>query len=151
MERRKPEELVAEQVGKIIADTDLVLVDVEYVKEREWYLRVFLDKPTGVGLEDCQFVSRALSDWLDEVDPIVNSYHLEVSSPGLDRPLKKDADLLRNAGNSIEVTFFAPFEGKKKWIGILKEFTTDVLSLEVDEQVLELPRKQIAQIRLNLE
>ena len=150
MDKRKPEELVAEQVEKIIADTDLVLVDVEYVKEREWYLRVFLDKPGGVDLDDCQTVSRALSEWLDEVDPIVNSYHLEVSSPGLDRPLKKDADLTRNLGNLIEATFFGPWEGKKLWIGALKEFNGDVVSVEIDEKIIELPRKQIAQIRLHL-
>lgn len=151
MDKQKVEKIVAEEVEKIISDTEIQLVDVEYVKEREWYLRVFIDKTGGVGLDDCQFVSRSLSDWLDEADPIPYAYHLEVSSPGLDRPLKKDKDLERNIGNQIEATFFAPWEGQKKWVGNLVGFDADVLKIEIEEKMIELPRKQIAQIRLYLD
>lgn len=151
MDKQKVEKIVAEEVEKITSDTEIQLVDVEYVKEREWYLRVFIDKAGGVGLDDCQFVSRSLSDWLDEEDPIPYAYHLEVSSPGLDRPLKKDKDLERNIGNQIEATFFAPWEGQKKWVGRLVDFNLDVLQIEIEEKMIELPRKQIAQIRLYLD
>ena len=89
MRREHIEELVAAEVEKIIAGTALELVDVEYVRERNWYLRVFIDKQGGVDLEDCQAVSEKLSKILDEKDPISDNYLLEVSSPGLDRVLKK--------------------------------------------------------------
>ena len=75
MDKRKLEVRVAEQVEKIIAETDLQLVDVEYVKEKDWDLRVFLDKVGGIALEDCQFVSRTLDQWLDETDPVPFAYH----------------------------------------------------------------------------
>lgn len=151
MDKQKVEKIIAEEVEKIVSDTEIQLVDVEYVKEREWYLRVFIDKTGGVGLDDCQLVSRSLSDWLDEADPIPYAYHLEVSSPGLDRPLKKDKDLERNMGNQIEATFFAPWEGQKKWVGSLVAFDSDVIKIEMEEKMIELPRKQIAQIRLYLD
>ena len=151
MDKKKIEEIVAEQVGKVIAEGNLSLVDVEFVKEREWYLRIFIDKPGGIDLEDCQFVSHGISDWLDEIDPISAAYHLEVSSPGLDRPLKKEADLERNIGNIIVATFFGPWEGKKNWIGSLDRFDKETLFMKIDEEVFELPRRQIAQIRLHLE
>lgn len=151
MDKQKVEKIIAEEVEKIVSDTEIQLVDVEYVKEREWYLRVFIDKTGGVELDDCQLVSRSLSDWLDEADPIPYAYHLEVSSPGLDRPLKKDKDLERNIGNQIEATFFAPWEGQKKWVGSLVAFDSDVIKIEMEEKMIELPRKQIAQIRLYLD
>ncbi len=150
MDKRKLEVRVAEQVEKIIAETDLQLVDVEYVKEKDWYLRIFLDKVGGIALEDCQFVSRTLDQWLDEADPVPFAYHLEVSSPGLDRPLKKENDFTRNLDKSLEVTFFAPWEGKKVWVGLLKSFDGDKLVVEIENEMIELPRKQIAQARLHL-
>ena len=87
MKRDAVEELVSTIVEAIIADTDMELVDVEYVRERDWYLRVYLDKPGGIDLDDCQLVSQQLSQKLDEEDPITDNYMLEVSSPGLDRAL----------------------------------------------------------------
>lgn len=89
---------VEELVSDILAGTDLELVDVEYVKEREWYLRVFLDKPGGIDVDDCQAVSEKLEAKLDELDPIKTSYYLEVSSPGIGRQLKKERDFIRHAG-----------------------------------------------------
>ena len=89
MKRDAVEEFVSEVVETIIESTELELVDVEYVHEREWYLRVFLDKEGGIDLDDCQMVSEKLSEVLDAKDPIKENYLLEVSSPGLDRVLKK--------------------------------------------------------------
>ena len=90
------------------------LVDVEFLKEgANWYLRVYIDKPGGIAIDDCQAVSEQLSDKLDEVDPIKQSYILEVSSPGLERPLKKDSDFERFKGEQVEVKLFQPIERKK--------------------------------------
>ena len=106
MKRSDIENLAAREAEQIIAGTDLELVDVEYVRERDWYLRVFIDKEGGVGLEDCQAVSEKLSKVLDAKDPIADNYLLEVSSPGLDRVLKKDADFVRYKGRDVDVHFF---------------------------------------------
>lgn len=108
MKRSDIENLVAREAEQIIAGTDLELVDVEYVRERDWYLRVFIDKEGGVGLEDCQAVSEKLSKVLDAKDPIADNYLLEVSSPGLDRVLKKDADFVRYKGRDVDVHFLSP-------------------------------------------
>lgn len=146
----KLEEKIAEEVLRIIADTEIELVDVEYVKEREWYLRIFLDKPDRIGLEDCQTVSQALSQWLEDEDPITQAYHLEVSSPGLDRPLKRDIDLERNIGSALEVHLFAPYEGKKKWVGALERFDSHVICLNIEQVTVELAREKISKVRLYL-
>ena len=95
MKKQDIEELVSAIVENIIEGTTMELVDVEYVRERDWYLRVYLDKETGIDLDDCQMVSEKLSEELDKQDPIEENYLLEVSSPGLDRVLKKDKDLIR--------------------------------------------------------
>ena len=90
MSREKIEQTVERLVNEIIQATEMELVDVEYVRERDWYLRVFLNKAGGIDLDDCQWVSERLEVRLDEIDPIKDAYYLEVSSPGLDRPLKKE-------------------------------------------------------------
>ena len=95
MKRDAVEEFVSGVVETIIESTELELVDVEYVHEREWYLRVFLDKEGGIDLDDCQMVSEKLSEVLDVKDPIKENYLLEVSSPGLDRVLKKEKDFIQ--------------------------------------------------------
>ena len=110
MGREHIEDLVAKEVEKIIAGSDLELVDVEYVRERNWYLRVFIDKKGGVDLEDCQSVSEKLSKVLDEKDPIGDNYLLEVSSPGLDRVLKKEKDFIRYQGRTVDIHFFMPYD-----------------------------------------
>lgn len=113
MKREHIEDLVSQEVEKIIAPTKLELVDVEYVRERNWYLRVFIDKEGGVDLEDCQSVSEKLSKILDEKDPISDNYLLEVSSPGLDRVLRKEKDFIRYAGRTVDIHFFKPHDGTK--------------------------------------
>lgn len=152
MDKKKLESLVTEKVKEIIKETELEVVSVEYVKERAWYLRIFLDKPEGVDLEDCQFVSRQISDWLDEEDVIpTEAYHLEVSSPGTDRPLTKAEDLARHQGDLVEISCFAPWEGKKLWCGILESETPDGVTIQVDGNPIEIPSKKIAKIRLHME
>ena len=90
MQVKEVEALMTALVEPILADTEMTLVDVEYVREKDWYLRIFIDKPEGVEIDDCQLVSEKLTAVLDEKDPIPDKYFLEVSSPGIDRPLKKD-------------------------------------------------------------
>lgn len=119
MQVKDVEALISAMVEPILQDTDLVLVDVEYVREKDWYLRIFLDKPGGVEIDDCQMVSEKLTEKLDAEDPISEKYFLEVSSPGLDRPLKKDKDFEAAYGTKVDIMFFAPWEGMKNITGVL--------------------------------
>lgn len=105
----------------IVEEMNFELVDVEYVKEGgTWYLRAYIDKPGGIAIDDCELISRALSDELDAQDFIEDSYILEVSSPGLGRPLKKDRDFERSIGQEVEVRTFRAIDGQKEFTGILK-------------------------------
>jgi ribosome maturation factor RimP len=145
------EELVEKLVTEMLTDTSIELVDVEYVKERDWYLRVFLDKDGGIEIEDCQWLSEQLEERLDQLDPIKESYYLEVSSPGLDRALKKDKDFSRHIGDMIEINTYAPIDGQKVIVGKLKGLVNNQIQLDVDGTELEVPRDKAAQVRLHLE
>ena len=128
------------------------LVDVEYVKEgSSWYLRAYIDKEGGISIDDCELVSRALSDLLDQEDFIEEAYILEVSSPGLLRPIKKDKDFQRNVGKEIEVHLFKMIDKKKELIGILTAFDADTLTLQTEEKEIRLNRKEAALIRPYIE
>ena len=126
-------------------------MDVEYVHEREWYLRVFLDKEGGIDLDDCQMVSEQLSQVLDEKDPIKENYLLEVSSPGLDRVLKKDKDFVRYHGRDVDIQLFKPIDGKKQYTGALQGFSEEAITIQVQEETISIERAAIAQIRLHLD
>ncbi len=134
----------------LMEERQFELVDVEFVKEAgNWFLRVYIDKPGGITIDDCELISRALSDKLDEEDFIVESYILEVSSPGLGRPLKKEKDFVRSQGQSVEVKLFRPIEKQKEFTGILKSWDRDTVTLEFEEEaVLTIERANIALIRL---
>ncbi len=126
------------------------LVDVEFVKEAgSWFLRAYIDKPGGITIDDCETVSRRLSDLLDEKDFIEEAYILEVSSPGLGRPLKKDKDLERSLGESVEVKLFRALDKQKEFSGILKSWDKDTVTLEFEDKAgLTIERANIALIRL---
>lgn len=128
----------------------LELVDVEFVKEAgTWFLRAYIDKPGGVTIDDCEVVSRALSDLLDEEDFIEETYILEVSSPGLGRPLKKDKDFERSLGESVEVRLFKAVEKQKEFTGILKAWDKETVTLEFEDgAAFVIERTNIALIRL---
>lgn len=152
MRREHIEELIANEVEQIIAGTSLELVDVEYVREKNWYLRVFIDKDGGVDLEDCQRVSEKLSKVLDEKDPIQDNYLLEVSSPGLDRILKKDKDFVRYAGRSVDIHFFKPYQGAKDIVADLVHKNEDgTITVRIDDHEEQLTMKDISQIRLHID
>ena len=126
------------------------LVDVEFVKEAgSWFLRAYLDKPGGITIDDCELVSRWLSDRLDEENFIDETYVLEVSSPGLGRPLKKDKDFVRSLGESVEVRLFRPIDRQKEFTGVLKAWDKDTVTLEFEEEAeLVIERSNLALIRL---
>ena len=152
MRREHIEELIANEVEQIIAGTSLELVDVESVREKNWYLRVFIDKDGGVDLEDCQRVSEKLSKVLDEKDPIQDNYLLEVSSPGLDRILKKDKDFVRYAGRSVDIHFFKPYQGAKDIVADLVHKNEDgTITVRIDDHEEQLTMKDISQIRLHID
>ena len=101
---KKVTEIVEEMAAPILEELNLELVEVEYVKEgRNWFLRVYIDKENGVDIEECGIVSEKLSEKLDEKDPISNNYFLEVSSPGAERPLKKDSDFIKAVGKNVHI------------------------------------------------
>lgn len=126
------------------------LWDVEYVKEgSNWYLRAYIDKPGGIFVNDCEVVSRELSDILDEKDFISDAYILEVSSPGLGRPLKKEKDFMRSIGQEVEIRTYRMVDKKKEFIGILTSFDKDTVTIEQeDETTRTFDRSEIALIRL---
>ena len=126
------------------------LWDVEYVKEgSNWYLRAYIDKPGGIFVNDCEIVSRELSDILDEKDFISEAYILEVSSPGLGRPLKKEKDFMRSIGQEVEIRTYRMVDKQKEFIGILTEYDKETVTIEQeDETTRTFDRSDIALIRL---
>jgi ribosome maturation factor RimP len=130
--------------------------DVEYVKEgSDWYLRAYIDKPEGVNIIDCENVSRAFSDKLDEADFIADAYILEVSSPGLGRALKKDRHLEKSLGDEVEVKTYKPIDRQKEFIGILKSYDKDTITIEIENDSetkdMVFAKSDIAIIRLTLD
>lgn len=124
-------ETVRELVLPILEEKGLELVDIQFAKERKkWYLRVFIDKPGGVDVEDCREVSEALSLKLDEADPIEGAYFLDVSSPGAERPLKNEEDFHKAVGKYVHVTTRRALEGQHVFEGYLTRFDGQVLTIE---------------------
>lgn len=144
----KVEVRVEELMHEIISGTEYELVDVEYVQERDWYLRIFVDKAGGIDLDDCQLLSEKLGKILDTQSLIADSYILEVSSPGIDRVLKKDRDFVREVGKTVDVTLYAPINGKKNFTGTLVSRDKNFLTLQ---EIEPLPREKVAQVRLHID
>ena len=157
MKREEVEKFITELVMPILKDTDLMLVDVEYVREKDWYLRIFIDKPEGIEIDDCQFVSEKLAEVLDDRDPIKEKYYLEVSSLGIDRPLKKDKDFTGNYGKKVDVQFFSPVDGNKELTGILLSHSETDIELKriikgkEEKNPIRIERKLIAVIRPHID
>ena len=149
------EETVEGILEKILENTDIELFDVEYTKEKDWYLRIYIDKPEGIDHSDCALVSEKIEKELDDLDLIKNPYILEVSSPGLDRILKKPKDFLREIGKKIDLTFFAPVNGKKEMTGVLASFDGNALTIEnIDDNKnnsQQIPLEKIGSARLHID
>lgn len=141
----------------IVEKYGVEIYDVEYVKEgSDWYLRAYIDKPEGVSINDCENVSRALSDVLDAEDYIPDAYILEVSSPGLGRTLKKDRHLEKSLGEKVEIKTYKPIDKQKEFEGILKAYDKDTVTIVQDGTVEDgtervFQRSEIALIRLALD
>lgn len=134
----------------LIEEHHFDLVDVEYVKEAgNWYLRAYIDKEGGITVDDCEVVSRRLGEWLDEKDFIADSYILEVSSPGLLRPLKKDKDFERSIGRAVDIKLYKPLNKQKDFTGELVSYDKETVTIsQEDGSKLVLNRPEIALIRL---
>jgi ribosome maturation factor RimP len=143
---------VEELIQPVIEDGGLELVDVTFTKEGNgWYLRIFIDKPGGVGIDDCQNISRKVDQILDEKDPIPQSYTLEVSSPGIERPLRKLADYDRFSGSLAKITTYAPLEGKNSFRGRLIGLRGSDVVLSVNGSEIIIPFEQVAGAHLEVE
>lgn len=129
------------------------LYDVEYVKEGgNWFLRTYIDKEGGITVDDCELVSRALSDLLDKADFIPDAYILEVSSPGLGRQLKRDRHFEKSIGEEVEIKLYKPMNKRKEWTGILKAFDAEKLTIELEDgSEQEFKRAEIAMVRLTFD
>ena len=134
----------------IVEEYGFELVDVEYVKEGgTWYLHTYIDKEGGISIDDCEKVSRRLSDILDEKDYIDDTYIMEVSSPGLGRPLKKEKDFKRSLGKEVDIRTYRMIDKQKEFTGILKDYDKDTVTIELENETLKTFEKgDIALIRL---
>lgn len=151
MSRRESYEQRTEEILiPIVEEYGFELVDVEYVKEGgTWYLRAYIDKPDGISIDDCEAVSRRLSDILDEKDYIEDSYIMEVSSPGLGRPLKKEKDFARSLGKEVEIRTYRMIDREKEFAGILRGYDAETVTVVLeDETVKVFDKSDIALIRL---
>ena len=141
-------ESIKNMVLPFIEQHDCYLDDIEYVKDgNDMYLRIYIEKNEGyLDMDTCVAVSELISDKLDEVDPIKEEYILEVSSPGLDRPIKTQDDLRRNKGKLVEAKLFAPIDGNKVYEGVIVSYTKDTVTLEYEDKKIELPLKSISKM-----
>lgn len=152
MNKKFIEESVQKMVVDIIKNTDFELIDIEYVKEGPFkYLKVYLDKPEGITVDDTADVSRALNKKLDEDDFIKEQYFLEVSSPGIERPFKTERDYQKNIGEKVEAKLFKPVDGKKAVSGILMEKSENCVVIKSNDENITIELKDISKINKVLE
>ncbi|AZP05433.1 ribosome maturation factor RimP [Jeotgalibaca ciconiae] len=151
-------DVVKEAVLPVVEERNFELVDVEFLKEgKSWFLRIYIDKPGGIDIEECAWVSERVSDILDAMDPdpIPQAYFLEVSSPGAERPLKTDKDLQNAIGSYVHLSYYQAIEGEKFHEGTLLAVTEDFVQLEIKvktrTKTVEIPRDKIAKARLAIQ
>ena len=145
-------------VQPIVDEQNLELVDMEFLKEgKNWFLRIYIDKPGGIDIEECALISEKVSEALDAIDPdpIPQAYFLEVSSTGAERPLKTEADMQNAIGKYVHLSFYQAIDGEKFYEGTLKEVNDDyvVLTIRIKTRTkdIEIERKQIANARLAIQ
>ena len=141
------EDQVQNLLESIIVVLGYELYDVIYAKEgKDYYLRIFIDQEDGIGIEDCEKVNEAINDILDEKDLIPDSYFLEVSSPGLERLLRKEKHFLKNLGKEVTIKLYRPVNRKREFAGILKSFENNKIALEVEKEILEFELKDTVSV-----
>ncbi len=143
------EEKVTKLVEPIIEKLGYELYDVEYAKEgKNYFLRIFIDNEKGIDLNDCEKVNDSITDILDKENYIKEQYFLEISSPGIERVLRKDKHLEKNIGEEVTIKLFKKDEnGKKEYLGKLKDFNQEKIVIEQKEQDIDIERKNISQIK----
>ena len=143
------ENRVQDLVENTITELGYELYDVQYVKEgKDYYLRIYIDSKKGIDLEDCEKVSNEVSTILDKNDFIKEQYFLEISSPGIERILRKDKHLKDKIGEEVEVSLFKPINKQKSIVGVLKDFDADTIEIEVENNILKIDRKNISLIKI---
>lgn len=146
------EEQISSLVEPLVREKGLELVNVEYIREgAHWYLRLYIDKDGGVDMDDCSGVSHMVSEMLDLKNPIPQAYMLEVSSPGLERPLKKEDDFTRFQGSLVTVHTTSPFQGYKVFSGNLVGLINDEIVLEYEDRRVAIPRTLAKKTHLSLD
>ncbi len=152
MKKNEIEDYCTKLVTPIIEENSFELVDVEYVKEgADYYLRVYADKEGGINIDDCVLISRALEKKLDEEDKIDGAYILEVSSPGLTRPLKKDNDFKRSIGKKVDIKLYNKINGLKQFTAELKAYSEQDITVLLNDEEMLINKKDISMIRLAFE
>lgn len=153
MSRAKTYETKTEEILiPIVADAGVEIYDVEYVKEgSDWYLRVYIDKPEGVNINDCEVVNRALSLKMDELDFIDDAYILEVSSPGLGRALKKERHFEKSIGQEVEVKTYKAIDKEKQFVGILQSYEDGVITIQTEKKEMKFEKADVASVRLTFD
>ena len=142
------EEKVEQLIEKTINELGYKLYDVEYAKEgKDYFLRIFIDKNEGIDLNDCEKVNDTVNPILDAADYIKEQYFLEISSPGIERTLRKDKHLKQNIGEKVEIKLFKPINKQKNIIGILKDYNAEEIEIETSEEVCKIDRKNISIIK----
>lgn len=144
----KIEESVFTAILPTVNELGYEIYDIEYLKEgTSWYLRVFIDKPEGISILDCETVSRAIDPILDELNPIKTPYSLEVSSPGVERTLRKREHFEKYKESEIEISLFKPIDGEKKIKGILKDFSEEFIILKNEDREINIDRKDVSTVK----
>lgn len=144
-------EIVSELARPVVEEHGCSLWDVEYVREAGTnYLRVFIDKACGVGIDDCEAISRALDPVLDEADPVPDSYVFEVGSPGAERELKRPSDFEQFLGSEVEVRTYRPVDGQKSFIGMLKSYHDGDIEITIGNTDRILQKADVAKVRLHV-
>lgn len=149
-------ERIIETVEKIalpiVEEHDLELVDIELVKEGvNWFLRVIIDKEDGIDIDDCGKISEKISKSLDAIDPIEESYFLEVCSPGAERPLKSTEDILNAIGEYVYIKTNTSIANQTEFEGVLTEFNNDNIIIEINKKQIEIPYQDVSKIRLSIQ
>ncbi len=143
------EEKVEELIQNQVKELGYELYDVQYVKEgKDYFLRIFIDKPEGIDLNDCEKVSNEINPIIDKANYLKEAYFLEVSSPGVERILRKDKHLQQNIGKEIEIKLFKPIENEKTQEGFLKQYNEETVTIETNHVEKTIDRKNIALMKL---
>ena len=144
-------EKIAALARPVVEDEGCTLWDVEYLREAgTWYLRLFIDREGGVGIDDCERISRRLDPILDKEDPIPDSYVFEVGSAGAERELKRPSDFQQFLGHEVEVRLYQPLNGQKAFVGTLQGYEDGCVTLQTEGKTLQFTKAQTAQVRLHV-